>query len=802
MEAAIANSNYSSVLSQAGLSCTKDCPLRSNLTAIMKAHDKECNELRFEISLRNTAIEHLLSQGKVSGEKAEHLQELLRSFQTSTFSGSSMRLTDAQLRSYIEQLRKEESSKATASGKKEDPGHEQKGTSTGNDQHGGTPPGGDGTGTSGGDGAGTPGGDGAGTSGGDGAGTPGGDGAGSSGGDGAGTSGGDGAGTSGGDGAGTSGEDGAGTSGGDGAGTPGGDGAGSSGGDGAGTSGGDGVGTPGGETSHRGRPLGSTGSFIDHIPEEDRVDGGTVGLPDQDRICPVCGSIMEPVGSKEQESLSLVPAHFVLRTTRYITYRCKSCKQKGIDVYKYTPRPDRFLFHSVVEPEVVAHFAVQKLNLGVPMNTQARDHVSRGIPISRQDISNYMTRAGELYAIPVARGIERHIMRDNDVIFTDETFDKNIKGEIGEDGKKNMRRTIWVFKVPKGPASPQGAESSQGKKYPGTVYSHGGPRTKERLKETVHDFLHTPVHDVSVHDLDALDDQQKAALKEVLRICEPNLNNRMKSPGSAADDGDSEETFEFDRAFDDSIQDQMEKDEWFREAMEKIAKKKLMHSDGYTGYHYLFNTINSGCNCHGRAKEFRGFVSCRKREHREILLELLLLHQDLFRLEKAFKDFSPEERFRERLRRSFPILQQISEICEQQYSAAQAAGGLFFEAIRYIVNQKPYLYAFLLDGRLEISNNLSERAVKVYARLRRNSLFHASDLGGDSDCAFLTILTTAPDWDLVPEKYLTWVLREAAKIRPEDSKLLKAGDWVEPLLPHNAPDWCKVNYQPTPDATE
>ena len=138
----------------------------------------------------------------------------------------------------------------------------------------------------------------------------------------------------------------------------------------------------------------------------------------------------------------------------------------------------------------------------------------------------------------------------------------------------------------------------------------------------------------------------------------------------------------------------------------------------------------------------------------------------------------------------------MTSICQREYLSAKAAGGLYWEAIRYTVNQMPYLYAFLLDGRLELSNMISERTVKRYARVRRNSLFHMTNVGGHSDSGFLTIFETGRDWDLIPEKYMTFVLREAARIRPEALDELKKGDWVEPLLPHNAPDWCKVNYQP------
>ena len=739
------NPNDSSLLPVVMPPCAANCFMKAKLSDLMAAQEKERKDYEFQIALRDKTIEYLTGEAKANGEMAEHLQELIHSFKRSTFSGTTMKLTDAQLRSYLEEVRKDLGNAAPAPDGKDDPTPEGKGDPAPEEKGDPAPEGkGDPTPEGKGDPASEEKGDPESESG-----VP----------------------------AGNHADQGEQT-----------DADHSAGPDGNTQNGGRHSNGNGTGTTKRGRPQGSTGSFVDRIPAENREDGGIVGLPEEERKCPHCGSLMEHMGFKEQKRLTLVPAQFVLKTTRYETYCCKHCKKEGTSVIKQTPMPSHFLPHSHVEPEVVAHFAAQKLNLGVPMNTQSQDFASRGIPITRQDICNYMTRAAEQYAIPVAMGIERHLMTENDVLATDETFDMEVKGGTNESGENVKKRTtVWVFKAEKGKSN-----------YPGTVYQYGQSRTKERLENSIYDFSHTPVHTVSLHDLDALDNQQRDALETTLRICEPNINNRQKTSGTAAGDGDPEETFEFDRVFEDAMSDMAQKDQWFRGALDVLAKKKYVQSDAYGGYHFLRNTINSGCHAHARAKEFRGFVSCRKLEHRKVLFELLCHRQDLFTLEREYKDngLDWEERFRERLKRSFPVLQEITKVCNAHYLEAKAAGGLYWEAIRYNINQMPYLYAFLLDGRLEMTNSMSERAVKCYARLRRNSLFHMSDLGGKSDCGYLTILKTAVDWDLVPEKYLTFVLREASRIRPTDPELLKAGDWVEPLLPHNAPDWCKINYQP------
>ena len=45
------------------------------------------------------------------------------------------------------------------------------------------------------------------------------------------------------------------------------------------------------------------------------------------------------------------------------------------------------------------------------------------------------------------------------------------------------------------------------------------------------------------------------------------------------------------------------------------------------------------------------------------------------------------------------------------------------EAVTYLLNQKKYLYNYLLDGRLEYSNNRAERSVKPFVIARKNFRF-------------------------------------------------------------------------------
>ena len=56
-----------------------------------------------------------------------------------------------------------------------------------------------------------------------------------------------------------------------------------------------------------------------------------------------------------------------------------------------------------------------------------------------------------------------------------------------------------------------------------------------------------------------------------------------------------------------------------------------------------------------------------------------------------------------------------------------------YDAVRYSRNQRVGLHRFLDDGRLPIDNNISERALRRQAVVRKNWLFVGNDDGGQTN---------------------------------------------------------------------
>jgi hypothetical protein len=133
----------------------------------------------------------------------------------------------------------------------------------------------------------------------------------------------------------------------------------------------------------------------------------------------------------------------------------------------------------------------------------------------------------------------------------------------------------------------------------------------------------------------------------------------------------------------------------------------------------------------------------------------------LFAIEAEIKGKDPAERHAARQQRSRPMLDELRGFLEHaldQISKKSSLAG----AIRYSLTRWNALHRYTEDGRLEISNNAAERAIKPLALGRKNWMFAGSDAGGKRAATIYTILQTATLNGLDPEAYLREVLASIA----------------------------------------
>lgn len=215
--------------------------------------------------------------------------------------------------------------------------------------------------------------------------------------------------------------------------------------------------------------------------------------------------------------------------------------------------------------------------------------------------------------------------------------------------------------------------------------------------------------------------------------------------------------------------------------------KGYLHTDGYHVYHNLNLGVTSvGCLVHARRKFYDVIKLNKKDGANQNAAKAVGYFTKLFKIEDALAKKSAEERYQKRLELEKPILDELFAWAEKLYVTPKSKLG---EAVTYLLNQKKYLYNYLLDGRLESSNNRAERSVKPFVIARKNFLFANTANGADGSSIIFSLIETAKENKLDPYRYLTHVLGLAPNLDQSNPA------WVEQLLPENAPEYCKANYR-------
>jgi hypothetical protein len=98
----------------------------------------------------------------------------------------------------------------------------------------------------------------------------------------------------------------------------------------------------------------------------------------------------------------------------------------------------------------------------------------------------------------------------------------------------------------------------------------------------------------------------------------------------------------------------------------------------------------------------------------------------------------------------------------------------------YMLKRWPAFTRFLEDGRICLSNNAAERAMRSVALGRRSWLFAGSDRGGQRAAAMYSLIVTAKMNDVDPQAWLTDVLSRIAEHPAHRIDELLPWHWKKP----------------------
>jgi transposase len=191
------------------------------------------------------------------------------------------------------------------------------------------------------------------------------------------------------------------------------------------------------------------------------------------------------------------------------------------------------------------------------------------------------------------------------------------------------------------------------------------------------------------------------------------------------------------------------------------AFKGHLHADGYPGFAKLYeekdgkppSVTEVACWAHARRK----FFDVHKANGSPIAKEALAKIGELFDIERAIAGKPPSQRQAARMEKAKSKLDALAVWLDRQLQLIPGKSDLA-GAIRYARSRWEALTCYRADGRLEISNNAAENAVRPVSPGRKNWLFAGSDSGGERAAIFYTLIRTAKMNGLEPEAYLRDIL--------------------------------------------
>ena len=193
-----------------------------------------------------------------------------------------------------------------------------------------------------------------------------------------------------------------------------------------------------------------------------------------------------------------------------------------------------------------------------------------------------------------------------------------------------------------------------------------------------------------------------------------------------------------------------------------------LHTDGNESYHKLQDDVISvGCWAHSR-RRFDEAVKVIRPDAREGSDAMIgkKYCDDLFRIEREISELSPDERYKERIKKSKPLMKSFFKWLRTIRARPKSRLGV---AVGYALSQEKYLSNVLRDGRLSLSNNLSERTIKSFVICRKNFLFADTPNGATASAVIFSLIETAKAEGLNPYDYLLYVFRKAPALDMADS---------------------------------
>jgi transposase len=201
----------------------------------------------------------------------------------------------------------------------------------------------------------------------------------------------------------------------------------------------------------------------------------------------------------------------------------------------------------------------------------------------------------------------------------------------------------------------------------------------------------------------------------------------------------------------------------------------IFQADAYDGYNRLFlperkpgPIIESLCWAHSRRKFFElADIASNARRGKDappispLAFEAVKRMDELFDIEREINGLPPEQRLAVRAGRSAPRVAALEDWMRAQ-RARLSRHSPVAKALDYMLKRWPAFTAFHRDGRICLTNNAAERALRGLALGRKAWLFAGSPRGAERAAVMYTLIGTAKLCGVDPQAWLADVLARIA----------------------------------------
>ncbi len=217
----------------------------------------------------------------------------------------------------------------------------------------------------------------------------------------------------------------------------------------------------------------------------------------------------------------------------------------------------------------------------------------------------------------------------------------------------------------------------------------------------------------------------------------------------------------------------------------------VLQADIYAGYNALYvggrspgPVTEAACWAHSRRKFFElADIAARARRSKDpppispLALEVVKRIDVLFDIERGINGESAEHRLAVRKELSAPVLAGLKDWMEAERRKLSKHSPVA-KAMDYMLRRWDLFARFLDDGRICLTNNAAERALRGIALGRKSWLFCGSDRGGVRAAAMYTLIGTAKLNNVDPQAWLADVLGRIAEMPQSRLEELLPWNWT------------------------